>query len=436
MEAVFERLAHNYPLWFVAIFVFMLGAVFGSFLNVCILRFPKFDSNNLWAQLTGIWGRSSCPRCKTEILAKDNIPILGWLMLGGKCRSCKLGISFQYPLIELANGLLWVLVFLLEFPNGFATEWAEQCCANNMGPQGISVLAPNVWMFVRFLFHMVLIEALLVATIIDIRLQIIPDGCTIPPLIVGVLASTVFGQMFLVPLWWDPDPIQQTLLDDLLPASIASLRFDGIGFAVTNPHWHGFFASIAGAVVGAGMTWVVRIIGHAVLRREAMGFGDVILMATIGSFIGWQPVTIVFFLAAMCAMVAVLISLPFGWSQEIPYGPYLSLGAVLVILFFEPIWKYSEQFFSYGVGIFFFGGGMCIALIGSLFLLQLVKRMLGFNLYEERLDEWTSADGLHYYAGEKVDEQTGQWKRSGWDGTLSSRGQLQEKIWRDGGDRR
>ena len=316
-----DALARDLPTWAVLIFIFMFGAVFGSFLNVCILRFPNFDPSNLRQQLTGIWGRSSCPRCKTEILARDNIPIIGWLLLRGKCRNCQLRISPQYPLVELGNGLLWVLVFLLQLPDGFATELESQCCYNELGPQQIGEAGNVAWMHLRFVFHMLLIEALVVATFIDLRLQIIPDGCTLPPMIVAVLVATVFPQMFLVPLWWDPPAVNQAILNDLFPEAISSIQFDGLAFARSSPHLHGFLVSVIGAIVGAGTTWVVRIIGFRVLRREAMGFGDVILMAAIGSFIGWQPVTIVFFLGAMCAMVVVLVTLPFGWKQEIPLRP-------------------------------------------------------------------------------------------------------------------
>ncbi|MFK7818998.1 MAG: A24 family peptidase [Planctomycetaceae bacterium] len=430
-----REFAKDFPFEMVVFFVFVFGTVFGSFLNVCIHRFPKFD--RLKDQLTGIWGRSGCPRCKTEILARDNIPIIGWLLLRGKCRSCNLKISSRYPLIELGNGLLFVLVFLFQFPEGFLTFWDEQCCANPMGPQIVShvgAYSADTWMYLRFLFHMVLIESLVVATFIDLDLQIIPDGCTVPSMIFAIIASTVVGQLFLVPIWWNPLPVNQAIMEDLLPQSLSWVvfDFDGIRFAKDHPHIHGLLNSLCGLLVGGGSIWAVRIIGHQALKREAMGFGDVVLMAAIGSFIGWQPVTIVFFLAAMCAMVAVMFGVVFGWRQEIPYGPYLSLGALLLILFWDKIWPRAEPFFDYGVGIFFFAGTMGIALFVSLLMLQGVKRILGIPLYEERHEgEWTSADTLHHFAGEKIDDQTCQWKRPTWEGSLSGRGLRQHDIWRN-----
>ena len=164
-------------------------------------------------------------------------------------------------------------------------------------------------------------------------------------------------------------------------------------------------------MVGGGIIWAVRLIGFYVLRQEAMGFGDVVLMAAIGSFIGWQPVVIVFFLAAMLAMVSVLCGLLIHRRREIPYGPYLSLGTLLLILERRYIWPYARSYFDLGAGVFF---------------------MLGIPLYAPETAEWTSADTLHHYAGEKVDPQQGQWRRPVWPGSLSGRGQSQYETWRHG----
>lgn len=424
----------DYPLWFILLFVFLLGSVFGSFLNVCIHRFPKHE--RLKDQLTGIWGRSNCPRCHTEILARDNIPILGWLLLRGKCRNCKLKISGRYPLVELCNGLLFVLVYLFELPRGLETFFDAQCCYEpDLGPQFLGSIWGEeaiVWMHLRYLFHMVLIEALVVATFIDLDLQIIPDGCTVPAMIFAVIASTVVGQLFLVPVWFG-DESNRRMIEQLLPESMSWLafKFDAIPFAREHPFLHGFLVSIAGLIVGGGSIWAVRIIGFRALRREAMGFGDVVLMAAIGSFIGWQPVVTVFFLAALCAMAAVVAGLVFGWKREIPYGPYLSLGTLLLILFWKEIWPYARSYFDLGVGIFFVGIVMCVSLFACLMMLQLFKRVLGIPLYEEEIAEWTSADTLMHYAGEKIDEQQGQWRRPMWDGSLSGRGLKQNEIWRN-----
>ena len=429
------------PQWFIMTWLFMLGAVVGSFLNVCIHRFPKHEK--LWDQLKAILGPSHCPQCKANISVLDKLPILGWFIVGGKCRTCQYRISPRYPFIELLNGLLWVLVYWFELPNGFATTWQEGSLMTwHPGSAAGSYLGPHLvdhagawsvtsWMHMRYFFHMVLIQALVVATFIDFDLQIIPDGSTVPAMIFAVIASTAIGQLFLVPVWFD-EPSHRSLLPE-------SLHFLFVGvpdqFIELHPHLHGFLVSIVGLLVGGGSIWAVRIIGFYVLKQEAMGFGDVILMACIGAFLGWQPVIVVFFLAAMCAMVSVIFSSIFSRQREIPYGPYISLGALLLLLFWKEIWIDGgvRTYFGLGVGIVIAGLAMGVMLFLSLSLLQLVKRMLGISMYyEEEVGEWTSADTLTYLSFEKVDQDQGQWRREGWEGSKTSRGQRQEQIWRDG----
>jgi leader peptidase (prepilin peptidase)/N-methyltransferase len=143
-----------------AALVFLFGAVVGSFLNVCICRLPQGESV--------VTPRSRCPRCLTGIAWYDNIPVLSWLVLKGKCRSCGLPISWQYPLVELLNGLLTLFLFI-RF--------------------GISPAFP-----VLFLFS----SALVVVTFIDLEHQIIPDVISIPGIVIGFLASFLAPGSFWV----------------------------------------------------------------------------------------------------------------------------------------------------------------------------------------------------------------------------------------------
>ena len=256
-----------------------------------------------------------------------------------------------------------------------------------------------------------------------------------PPLVFAVIASTVLGQMFLVPVWFASVPNHNTITG-LLPDSLAWMvfDFDAIKFARAWPYLHGFLVSFVGLIVGAGTVIAVRVIGQKVLRKEAMGMGDVTLMAAIGSFIGWQPVVVVFFLAPLCAMVVVIFASLTGWKKEIPYGPYLSLATLLLLLFWKQIWPLAHTYFDLGVGIFFVAIFMCVAMFVLLWIMQIGKRLLGIPLYEEDVVDagWSSADTLHYLAGESIDEQQGQWKRPGWEGSLSGRGLNQNDVWRNG----
>jgi leader peptidase (prepilin peptidase)/N-methyltransferase len=155
-------------------------------------------------------------------------------------------------------------------------------------------------------------------------------------------------------------------------------------------------------------------------------------MAAIGSFLGWQPTLIVFFLAPLCALVVVAACWVFRRDREIPYGPYLSLATLVVILGWKQIWPEMERFFSLGLFVPVMAILMCALLFVTLQLTQLSKRLLGIPDYppEEELDVWDSADQLFHYSG-GVGRSDG-WKRAQWPGVGAGRGSLVEQRWRNG----
>ncbi len=159
------------------IFVFVFGAVVGSFLNVCIYRLPNRQSV--------VFPPSHCPKCDYKIRFYDNIPIISYLLLGGKCRSCKTPISLQYPIVELINGLLTLFLFI------------------KLGPTS------------TFLFLFIFSSALVTITFIDLEHQIIPDVISIPGIVIGFAAS-----FFLPGLRWQ-DSLIGILLGGGLLLSIA-----------------------------------------------------------------------------------------------------------------------------------------------------------------------------------------------------------------------
>jgi leader peptidase (prepilin peptidase)/N-methyltransferase len=162
-----------------------------------------------------------------------------------------------------------------------------------------------------------------------------------------------------------------------------------------------------------------------------MGFGDVILLATIGSFLGWQAAVVVFFLAPVCALAVVAVSLLFWRRREIPYGPYLSLAALWVLLGWKSVWPVADRIFSLGPAIPVLACLMAVLLVAALVMVQGVKRLLGIPLYEpDWIEEWTSADQLHHYDGENTDRQQGQWRTNQWPGTVSGRGTIHYERWR------
>ena len=235
----------------------LFGLVFGSFLNVCIYRIPREKSL--------VWPPSSCPHCNTRIKWYDNIPVLSYLILLGKCRHCKKRISVQYPLIELLTGVLTAL-FVWHF--------------------GISV-----WTFVV----LVAVYSLIILSVIDLELMIIPDRFS--------LGLIVWGLLFA---WANPN-------------------FEGLW-------WQKELYSLLGAVVGLMGVLAIALIGTWMFKKEAMGGGDVKLMAGVGALIGWQGVITTVVFASFFGLVYAVILMIFKGKKggdAIPFGPFLSLGALI-----------------------------------------------------------------------------------------------------------
>lgn len=443
------------PYWFVLVFLFLIGATLGSFLNVCIYRIPAaeqrwFDlkyrpgqprmrawASCLWAQLAGLYSPPShCPNCKSRIQTGDNVPIVGWLRLGGRCRNCRMRISPRYPLIELLNALLFVGMYWYSIPaERFARIDATPFFNPAWSDAGVSFSSQVTILHLRYAYHMVLIEFLVVATFIDFDFRLIPDGTTVPGMVIGLVGAAAAGRLWIVPVWvqdrslawtWKtvaPEWMQRLMIDSTVPDWI-----------VGSPHLHGFAVSAAGLIVGGGTTWLVRAIGQWTLKREAMGLGDVTLMAMIGSFIGWQPVLIVFFVAPGCALVFVVISWLFRRDREIPYGPYLSLATLLVLVFWQRVWDVAERIFSTGPVAPLFFIASIVTLAGFLQISQIVKRLLGIEEPSAEPDwQWTAADQTLHLAGENADPSQGRWRNAdgaNWPGSASGRGQIHEQRWR------
>ncbi len=427
---------NDLPPAFMVVFMFLYGAVLGSFLTVCVHRFPPHESVlAAWKSLINPLS-SYCDHCRTRLPAKDNVPIVGWLWLRGRCRFCKRSIPGKYPLIELANGLLFVLVYLLEVPQGRFAPLTNSCLSVSFGGvnftdiAGPMSLAAVNW---RVVFHLVLVEALIVASLIDWDLMIIPDSVTLPPMLLAIVGAAAFGNFWLAPVWLqDSSMLRQAILwftGEWRPIGGQSPVPDWIRHS---PHWHGLAVSVAGLLIGGGMIWAIRWIGRAALRREAMGFGDVVLMAMVGAFLGWQPTVVAIFLGACLSIPLILGTRYFAWDREIPFGPFLSIGSLVTLLGWKWIWPCVEMYFSLGVLLPVVAVIFLIGLFVLLVLIRFIKRSLGWSMYEDddRGDEWTSADQLSHFSGETVDRQQGQWPRDAWPGESAGRGQSQWELWR------
>lgn len=428
-------IALDLPYWLILTFLFLLGLISGSFLNVCIHRIPLHE--RLRDALVGLWRpRSRCPRCRTTIRWQDNIPLVSWLVLRGRCRTCKMWISMRYPLVELLNAVLFVVVFWYEVPSAWLAPLGASCIFAENGPQavpGLGWLSPTWFVLLRYAYHMVLIEALVVASFIDLDRRIIPDAATLPAMAVGLLGGLIVGRVHLVPAWFQNSALVRSFVRLVAPDATLAEWPSVPAWFTAHPHLHGLLVSIAGLVVAGGIVWLVRIIGFWILRREAMGFGDVVLMALIGSFLGWQPTLIAFFIAPLCAIAVVAVQFLFHRERYIPYGPYLSLGSLIVMLAFQPVWRRAVGVFNLGILLPVILAVMLILFIANLLLLQAIKWLLGFELRPpEFAGEWTAADQNQYQAGERVECYAVRWRRDDWPGTAASRGCLHEERWRRG----
>lgn len=197
--------------------------------------------------------------------------------------------------------------------------------------QRVSEVIPDVgWRFGRWIAHLGLLALLIVATATDLREYIIPDQVVFPGIVLGVLLATAAGDIQLIHFWVDWNDPLVSVHGPQIPEWLKQ-----------HPHGHGLVWSLAGAAVGAGITWLARGISSAILGQEAMGLGDVTLMAMIGSVLGWQPVLFVFAFAPFCALfvgvaVKVILNRPY-----VPYGPYLSVSTVVVMLTWRWLWSWE-----------------------------------------------------------------------------------------------
>jgi leader peptidase (prepilin peptidase)/N-methyltransferase len=203
------------------------------------------------------------------------------------------------------------------------------------------------------------------------------------------------------------------------------------------PHAHGLLVSVAGLIIAGGLTWIVRVIGFAAMRREAMGFGDVILMAVIGGFLGWQPAVLAFIIAPAVALVLLPVQLFVHRDRYIPYGPYLSVGALIVLAAWRPLWSGfggwggAGAIFDLGPILVLLLAVMAVMFFLTLLLVQGLKRLFGLQDHPaEFVVQWTAADQSQFQAGERVDLQAGMWRLPEWPGQASGRGMLQEDRWR------
>lgn len=250
----------------------VLGLLLGSFYNVCIHRWLTGESV--------VFPGSKCPHCQKPLRWWENIPLLSFIILRGRCSGCKTPISWRYPVVEALSGL-WALALALKFP---------------FAPDTLPI----------FILYMMLGGMLLVASFIDFASFILPDVLTLP----GAAIAFVGTWLFVYPALGTPSPLESAL----------------------------------GGLVGAGVFWGLGAIFRKVKGIDGLGFGDVKLMLFLGAMCGLRALPILTLVSALAALVAALYYLrrpnAEGARTLIPFGPFLSLGGMLTLLYGDYYWAF------------------------------------------------------------------------------------------------
>ena len=193
-----------------------------------------------------------------------------------------------------------------------------------------AVRPAEFWRVGRAVYQCVLLALLLMATGTDLRDYVIPDSITAPGVLLGVAAATVAGDLQIAHLWIDWNAEIPGLRGPWIPEWIRG-----------HPHLHGLAWSVCGLLAGGCLTWLLRLLSRWMLGREALGFGDVTLMAMIGSFTGWQPVVVIVLLAPLCGLAFAVGGMLCSSRPLLPYGPYLAAATVLTLLSWRWIWMFE-----------------------------------------------------------------------------------------------
>ncbi|MCC6909125.1 MAG: prepilin peptidase [Phycisphaerales bacterium] len=394
--------AYLRPFWMYQLvyvpFVFALGAIVGSFLNVVIFRLP--------ARQNIISPPSHCPVCNERLRWYENLPVVGWIRLRGRCGHCGAPISIQYPLIEALCGTVFTLIFVLGYMVLPTAPFIGELLPAYLGRfPGLSATWPIP------LLYCILFSALLAMTMIDLRTYTIPIeltwAVTLPALLVHAIMPIWPGGSLRLPLsqmpagadgfdlgaWTIPlvgpaglaaalggalgivistalirlNQLRYSFLDfdlyvkendeiidyphprreleweldflgPIVLGVLLGLKIGSHWAGVSLPLWAGSLGgSLMGYLVGAGLIWLFRLAGTVAFGKEAMGLGDAHMLACVGAVLGWVDPILVFFLAPFLAILGMLIGTALsrwlkGFARYIPYGPWIALAAVVVII--------------------------------------------------------------------------------------------------------
>lgn len=286
------------PLWLTCVFVAIFGAIIGSFLNVVIHRLPREQSI--------VFPNSRCPACEAKIRSFDNLPIISYIILRGRCRACGAKISPRYPAVEALTALLYAAVFLFDF------YWRGG-------------LTPVI------LFDLVFVTALVVLIFIDAEHMLLPNAITYPGIVFAIIAR------LLLPYLVGPNAFED------LP-SLAHGTFSNLPLWATS-----LIGAAIGALVGGGSLWLMGWLWERLRGVEAMGLGDVKMMFMVGAYLGWRLVILTIFLGVLSgSIIGIGLMARRGerdMQMQLPFGIFLGIGSIFA-LFIGPriIAWYAAQF--------------------------------------------------------------------------------------------
>ncbi len=284
------------------LFAGLLGLAFGSFLNVCLSRWPEGESV--------VHPRSHCRHCGRTLAWWENIPLLSWIVLQGRCRRCSEWIGIRYPLVELAVGALWAV-----------TVWRAAPALLGK-PLPLRDVAP---MLVGTIGTMLFYWLTVALATLDLENLWLPNMLTFPGIALGFLFS-----------------VTKAILIAFSPTYDSVSRYDALKREV-NPVVLWTLLSI---VASAGLLLMIRWLYWIFRRREGMGLGDVKLIAMLGAWLGLPATLLTFFISAMLGAVAglVVIAMPStrddgkGWATtKLPFGTFLCIGGIISSLWGQPI---------------------------------------------------------------------------------------------------
>jgi leader peptidase (prepilin peptidase) / N-methyltransferase len=353
--------------------LFVFGCMVGSLLNVCIYRVPMEKSL--------FWPGSRCSNCLQPVRWYDNIPLVSYLVLRGRCRTCGARFSARYFVVELLTGLCFVGLFYLDVVENIQGIPALRLERDLME----RLFFPSWQAWVVFGHHALLVCFLLVASFCDLDYREIPLAVTVPGTTLGLLEAVLWPwpwpslpnahpvyQLQQAPNWWMLPP-NQTIVPGLYP-----WPFWGplpAWFAPGGNWQTGLATGLAGLLVGTIMLRVIRFLFTLGLGIEALGLGDADLMMMAGSFLGWQPVVVAFLVGVFAGLFFGIGQLLFRGDNMLPFGPSLAIGTVITFLCWRWIGPHFQALFFNWMFLAPLAGVSCFLMLVASYVLRVMRMM-------------------------------------------------------------